>query len=368
MIRSLFVFGTRPEAIKLAPVIREMRARSDTYEVLVVVTAQHRQMLDQVLRLFDIVPDIDLAIMRPNQSLDMIVARAIEGLGEAMDRLKPDVVLVQGDTTTTFVGALAAFHRRIPVAHVEAGLRTWDPWSPFPEEINRQLTSRLAAVHFPPTSWSRDNLLREGIDPARVHITGNTVIDALLEITGREYLFTDPILATLPKKTILITAHRRESFGEPFRQMCLAMRAIAEMFPACALVYPVHLNPNVREPVFEILSGAANIHLVEPLDYEPFVHLMKKAHIILTDSGGVQEEAPSLGKPVLVMREKTERPEGIEAGTVRLVGNDGTKIVSEVSRLLDDADAYRAMAEAKNPYGDGRASKRIADIVPAYCK
>ncbi|MCL4235427.1 MAG: UDP-N-acetylglucosamine 2-epimerase (non-hydrolyzing), partial [Deltaproteobacteria bacterium] len=212
------------------------------------------------------------------------------------------------------------------------------------------------------------NLLREGVEPARIHVTGNTVVDALLEITGREYRFADPALAALPARTILSTAHRRESFGEPFRQMCLAMRAIAEMFPDCALVYPVHLNPNVREPVYEILSGAPNIRLVEPLDYEPFVHLMKEAHVILTDSGGVQEEAPSLGKPVLVMREKTERPEGIEAGTVRLVGNDGTKIVSEVSRLLDDADAYRAMAEAKNPYGDGLASKRIADILPAYCK
>ncbi len=368
MIRSLFVFGTRPEAIKLAPVIKELAARKDIYETLCAVTAQHRQMLDQVLQLFDIKPEFDLSIMRPNQSLDDIVARAIQGLGKVMDEVKPSVVLVQGDTTTTFVGALAAYHRKIPVAHVEAGLRTWDKYSPFPEEINRQMTTCLAEVHLAPTPLAREHLIRDGISAEKIHVTGNTVIDALLDVVNRPFEFADPALAALSGRVILITAHRRESFGEPFVKMCRAMKILAERYPDATLVYPVHMNPNVRTPVNSVLAGTPNIRLIEPLDYEPFVHLMKRSTIILTDSGGVQEEAPSLGKPVLVMREKTERPEGIEAGTVRLVGTETENIVSAVCTLMDDPAAWRKMAEAKNPYGDGHASKRIADILPAYCK
>ncbi|MCZ7585891.1 MAG: UDP-N-acetylglucosamine 2-epimerase (non-hydrolyzing) [Deltaproteobacteria bacterium] len=367
-MNAMVVFGTRPEAIKLAPVIRELSKRTKDYTVRTVVTAQHREMLDQVLRLFQIEPDEDLAIMRPNQSLDAIVARAIGGLGEAMDKHRPDVVVVQGDTTTTFVGALAAFHRKIPVAHVEAGLRTWNAYSPFPEEINRQMTTRLTAVHFPPTEWSKNNLLAERVPEDRIHVTGNTVIDALLQVAERPYAFDDEKLRALPDRFVLVTAHRRESFGGPFRAMCEAMRDIAAHFPDVALVYPVHLNPNVRQPVGEILDGVSNVLLVEPMDYEPFVHLMKRSTIVLTDSGGIQEEGPSLGKPVLVMREVTERPEGIDAGTVRLVGTDKTRIVDAVSELLEDENAYRKMAEAKNPYGDGHASERIADILPRYCK
>ncbi|MCB1153090.1 UDP-N-acetylglucosamine 2-epimerase (non-hydrolyzing) [bacterium] len=362
MIRAMFVFGTRPEAIKMAPVIKELRHRGG-FRVQTVVTAQHREMLDQVLRLFKIKTDRDLSIMRPNQTLDGVVARAIEGLGQAMDELTPDVVLVQGDTTTTFVGALAAFHRKIPVAHIEAGLRTWDLASPFPEEGNRQLTSRLASLHFAPTDRSRKNLIDENIPSENVYVTGNTVIDALLDVADRTYMFKEPKLKDLSGRVLLITAHRRESFGEPFEQMCHAMKDLATRYPNAALVYPVHLNPNVRRPVLEILGGLSNVRLIEPLDYEPFVHLMKEATVILTDSGGVQEEAPSLGKPVLVMRDKTERPEGLDAGTVKLVGTDRARIVAEVSKLFDDKTAYRKMAEAKNPYGDGKASQRIADIL-----
>jgi UDP-N-acetylglucosamine 2-epimerase (non-hydrolysing) len=368
LISALFVFGTRPEAIKLAPVVKELARRSNTYDVKVGVTAQHRQMLDQVLNLFDIRPDADLNIMSPNQSLDRIVSRAIEGIGKVMDDLNPDVVIVQGDTTTTFVGALAAFHRKILVAHVEAGLRTHDRYSPFPEEINRQLSSRLTTVHLAPTEGSRDNLLVEGFCEKDVYVTGNTVIDALLDVVARPFAFEDPILLNLPERVILITAHRRESFGEPFLHMCEAIRELAQCYPDAALVYPVHLNPNVRKPVSDILQGLDNVHLIEPMDYEPFVHLMKKATVILTDSGGIQEEAPSLGKPVLVMREKTERPEGIAAGTVRLVGTDKRAIIETTRGLLDDEQAYRKMACAQNPYGDGNASKRIAEILPRYCK
>ncbi len=368
MISALFVFGTRPEAIKLAPVVKELARRSDTYDVKVGVTAQHRQMLDQVLNLFDIRPDADLNIMSPNQSLDRIVSRAIEGIGKVMDDLNPDVVIVQGDTTTTFVGALAAFHRKIPVAHVEAGLRTHDRYSPFPEEINRQLSSRLTTVHLAPTEGSRNNLLVEGFCEKDIYVTGNTVIDALLDVAARPFAFEDPILLNLPERVILITAHRRESFGQPFLHMCEAVRELAQCYPDAALVYPVHLNPNVRKPVSDILQGLDNVHLIEPMDYEPFVHLMKKATVILTDSGGIQEEAPSLGKPVLVMREKTERPEGIAAGTVRLVGTDKRAIIETTRELLDDEQVYRKMSGTTNPYGDGNASKRIAEILPRYCK
>jgi UDP-N-acetylglucosamine 2-epimerase (non-hydrolysing) len=362
MIRALFVFGTRPEAIKLAPLIREM-SRRPFFAPVVCVTAQHRQMLDQVLRLFDLTPDFDLDLMRPGQTLEGILAGVFAHLPPVIEQVKPDLVVVQGDTTTTFAAAEAAFCRRLPVAHVEAGLRTGNPYSPFPEEINRRLTSVIAAYHFAPTEKNQANLLAEGVAPDRVWVTGNTVIDALLDVAGRPYRFADATLADIPGRLILVTAHRRESFGEPFRDLCRGLAEIARRYPADTVLYPVHMNPNVRQPVGEILAGIANVRLIEPLDYEPFVHLLKRADLVLTDSGGIQEEAPALGKPVLVMRETTERPEGVAAGTVQLVGSDTAAIVAAAVRLLDDPAAYRAMAQAKNPYGAGDASRRICDIL-----
>lgn len=362
MRRALFIFGTRPEAIKLAPLIMEMRRRS-TFEPLVCVTAQHREMLDQVLRLFAIKPDYDLNLMKPGQTLEMVLAGAFTHLPRVLAESEPQVVVVQGDTTTTFAGAKAAFLRKIPVAHVEAGLRTGNKYSPFPEEINRRLTSVIADFHLAPTAANRDNLLAEGHRPEMIWITGNTVIDALLHVADRPFAFTDPQLSDIPSRLILVTAHRRESFGEPFRNLCRGLAQLATRYPSDTVIYPVHLNPNVRLPVGEILRGIDNLRLVEPLDYEPFVHLLKRATLVLTDSGGIQEEAPGLGIPVLVMRETTERPEGVEAGTVKLVGTDTGTIVAEASRLLDDPQAYRAMAQAKNPYGDGKASQRICEIL-----
>jgi UDP-N-acetylglucosamine 2-epimerase (non-hydrolysing) len=367
MIRALFVFGTRPEAIKLAPLVLEMKRRP-TFAPLVCVTAQHRQMLDQVLNLFAVRPDFDLDLMKAGQTLEDILAGVFAHLPAVLREAKPDVVIVQGDTTTTFAAAESAFCQRIPVAHVEAGLRTGNPYSPFPEEINRRLTTVLAAWHFPPTAANRDNLLREGITPDRIWITGNTVIDALLDVANRPHRFADPALAEIPGRLILVTAHRRESFGEPFRDLCRGLAEIARRYPADTVLYPVHLNPNVRRPVGEILQGIPNVRLIEPLDYEPFVHLLKRAYLALTDSGGIQEEAPALGKPVLVMRETTERPEGVDAGTVKLVGASAEKIVAEASRLLDDPAAYAAMAQAKNPYGDGTASRQICDILAKELK
>lgn len=364
--KVLFIFGTRPEAIKMAPLIKEVE-KSPELQARVCVTAQHRQMLDQVLRIFNIEPDHDLDIMTNNQSLFDITSRVVSGLQKILADEKPDLVVVQGDTTTTFAGALAAYYTRTRVAHVEAGLRTGNKFAPFPEEINRRLTSVITDIHLPPTEWARDNLLKEGIDPSAVYVTGNTVIDALFYVV-------DGLRKSAPdfkglfsgidfnKRIVLITGHRRENFGEGFINICEAIRELAENKPDVEFVYPVHFNPNVRGPVNKILSGIINVHIIEPLDYEPFVYAMDRSHIILTDSGGVQEEAPSLGKPVLVMRDTTERPEAVKAGTVRLVGTDRQKIVGEVTKLLDDAVEYSSMSRAHNPYGDGKASQRIVKI------
>ena len=377
MKKILTIFGTRPEAIKMAPVIRELSRHPDRFESRVCVTAQHRQMLDQVLRLFDIRPDHDLDIMTPGQDLFAVTAHVLIGLKEVLEAERPDLVLVQGDTTTTMAASLAAFYLRIPVGHIEAGLRTGDKYAPFPEEINRRISSVAADLHFAPTEKARQNLLSEGIAPETTYVTGNTVIDALLatvEKIDREKLGpriaadlveNHPALAEVfpDQRFILVTGHRRENFGQGFENICRALKEIANRYPEIAIVYPVHLNPNVQEPVRRILGDAPNIHLIEPLDYLPFVFLMSRSHLILTDSGGVQEEAPSLGKPVLVMRETTERPEAVEAGTVRLVGTDEEKILANVEELLTDDGAYREMARAINPYGDGKAAVRIRKVL-----
>jgi UDP-N-acetylglucosamine 2-epimerase (non-hydrolysing) len=364
--RILLTFGTRPEAIKMGPVARALREARDDFEVRVCVTAQHRQMLDQVLDLFEIVPDHDLDLMRPGQSLTDVTTRVLAGVGEVIRGWRPDLVMVHGDTTTTFAASLAAFYEKVPVAHVEAGLRTGDIYAPWPEEMNRRLTTAIAVLHFAPTETARANLLAEGVPEARIAVTGNTVIDALQWVVAR--LRADPEAAARhqrqfgflrpDRRLILVTGHRRENFGPGFERLCEALRDVA-MRGDVEIVYPVHLNPNVREPVQRILSDAPGVHLLEPLDYLPFVHLMDRSHFIITDSGGVQEEAPSLGKPVLVMRDTTERPEAVEAGTVKLVGTDRARIVEEAFRLLDSPGAYEAMARAHNPYGDGHAAGRI---------
>lgn len=366
--RVMVVFGTRPEAIKMAPLVHTIQAHPHL-EVLTVVTAQHRQMLDQVLEIFGIVPDADLDIMRPGQTLPELTARIIQAMTPVLDRLKPDIVLVHGDTSTTLASALAAFYARIPVGHVEAGLRTGDMQAPWPEEMNRRLTAPLCAMHFAPTAIAQTNLHREGIS-SEVHVTGNTVIDALLQVDGR--LRRDPALRSSlesrfpfidpDRRLVLVTGHRRENFGDGFERICRSLATIAARSDV-QVVYPVHLNPNVQEPVRRHLSGLSNVHLIEPQDYLPFVYLMQQSYLILTDSGGVQEEAPSLGKPVLVMRETTERPEAVQAGTVRLVGTDEERIVSGVVRLLDDPVEYARMSEAHNPYGDGLACARITAAI-----
>ncbi|MFB4371179.1 non-hydrolyzing UDP-N-acetylglucosamine 2-epimerase [Pseudomonas sp. sia0905] len=367
-MKTLCVFGTRPEAIKMAPLYLALAA-DDRFESKLCVTGQHREMLDQVLDLFAITPDYDLNIMKPGQDLTDITTAILQRMKKVLSVYKPDVILVHGDTATTFATTLAAYYQQIPVAHVEAGLRTGNIYSPWPEEANRKLTGALADLHFAPTETSRDNLLREGVESSKIFVTGNTVIDALLDVVKR--LEEDPSLrakASEPaafldaeRRLILVTGHRRESFGEGFERICKALREVAQMHPEVDIVYPVHLNPNVREPVQRLLSDVKNIHLIEPLDYLPFVYLMSKAHIILTDSGGIQEEAPSLGKPVLVMRDTTERPEAVAAGTVRLVGTDISVIVRELHSLLVDSEMYRAMSVAHNPYGDGRACKKIIE-------
>ncbi|WP_105631932.1 non-hydrolyzing UDP-N-acetylglucosamine 2-epimerase [Cronobacter dublinensis] len=365
-MRVLTVFGTRPEAIKMAPLVHAL-AQDPAFDTRVCVTAQHREMLDQVLHLFSIVPDYDLNIMTPGQGLTEITCRILEGLKPILTEFRPDVVLVHGDTTTTIATSLAAFYQRIPVGHVEAGLRTGYLYSPWPEEANRTLTGHLAMYHFAPTELSRQNLLRENIPDARIFVTGNTVIDALITVRDR-VMADEPLRLRLEtqypfldgdKKMILVTGHRRESFGEGFEQICRALADIAAQNRDVQIVYPVHLNPNVTEPVNRILGHVENVVLIEPQEYLPFVWLMNHAWLILTDSGGIQEEAPSLGKPVLVMRETTERPEAVEAGTVRLVGTDTRRIVDEVTRLLHDDAAYQAMSHAHNPYGDGQACERI---------
>jgi UDP-N-acetylglucosamine 2-epimerase (non-hydrolysing) len=369
MIKTLFVFGTRPEAIKLCPVIQQLRSRSDDFCVHVCVTAQHRSMLDQVLRAFDIVPDFDLDVMLPGQSLSQSAARIIAALEPVLAAVRPDLVIVQGDTTTTFCGALAAFYGRVPVAHVEAGLRTGDLEQPFPEELNRVLTARIAALHFAATKGAADNLAAEQVLPERIVVTGNSGIDAVLQISER--LVSGELLpATFPwrdctRKLILVTAHRRESFGSGFESICRGLARLASR-PDVQIVYPVHRNPNVTDPVYRLLGQLPNIILIEPLDYVPFVELMQKAYLLITDSGGIQEEGPSLGKPILVMRDKTERPEAVEAGTVLLVGTDENRIYETATLLLENADEYLRMARVHNPYGDGKASPRIADAIHSF--
>lgn len=361
MKHILAVFGTRPEAIKMAPVVNALKA-SGNVRVTVCVTAQHRQMLDQVLALFNIVPDEDLDIMKPGQDLSDITARVLEGMRGVLAKHKPDMVLVHGDTTTTLAASLAAYYARIAVGHVEAGLRTGDIYAPWPEEMNRKLAAGIAAVHFAPTSSARDNLLREGVAPDTIHVTGNTVIDALLSVSEKAESAASHFTLDADKKLILVTGHRRENFGAGFEQICQALLRIAAR-PDVQVVYPVHLNPNVQEPVNRLLGNTPNIQLIAPLDYLPFVYLMKRSYLILTDSGGIQEEAPSLGKPVLVMRDTTERPEAVEAGTVTLVGTKEDSIVTQTMRLLDDQAAYERMSKAHNPYGDGNASARIAEVI-----
>ncbi len=385
--RVLLVFGTRPEAIKMAPLVKEFEKQPDRYETLVCVTGQHREMLDQVLRLFEIVPQYDLNIMKHGQDLYDVTARVLVGLRDVLKKTQPDWVLVHGDTTTSMAAALAAFYQQVSVAHVEAGLRTHDPYSPWPEEMNRQITSRIATCHFSPTPLSRQNLLNEGVDEAAIAVTGNTVIDALYMVIDKikdnpaiQGEINEALLKSgLPKnmtenivspgqngrKLVLITGHRRENFGEGFQNICNAIKTLTERFPDVDFIYPMHLNPRVREPIRQVFGEAAgqNIFFIEPLEYLPFVYLMNRSTMVLTDSGGIQEEAPGLGKPVLVMRDTTERPEALKAGTVKLVGTNYHLIVLETSRLLEDSDYYNAMARATNPYGDGKASSRIVEFL-----
>jgi len=366
--RLLIVFGTRPEAIKMAPLVLQLK-RSGVFDVRVCVTAQHRQMLDQVLRLFSIAPDFDLDLMKPGQDLTALTSSILSAMQGVLREWRPDFVLVHGDTTTTFATTLAAYYEQVPTAHVEAGLRTYNLYSPWPEEANRKLTGALARLHFAPTARSRDNLMREGVSESSICVTGNTVIDALLSVVKR--LEAEPVLRAEAAQgldffredacLVLVTGHRRESFGDGFERICQSLQQISRTFSDVEVIYPVHLNPNVREPVFRLLKGLPNVHLIEPLDYLPFVYLMARSHIIVTDSGGIQEEAPSLGKPVLVMRETTERPEAVEAGTVRLVGTSAEQIFASVSELLTDADSYKRMSFAHNPYGDGLACQRIVE-------
>jgi UDP-N-acetylglucosamine 2-epimerase (non-hydrolysing) len=405
--RVLLVFGTRPEAIKVAPLVKAFQQQADAFETVVCVTGQHREMLDQVLRLFEIVPDYDLNIMKDGQDLYDITARVLVGMRDVIKAVHPDVVFVHGDTTTSMASALAAFYQQIPVAHIEAGLRTHDIYSPWPEEMNRQITGRIATYNFAPTPLSKQNLVDEGVDESSITVTGNTVIDALNMVVNKiksdrdlQNDIKDTLLQSgLPERMVtaffhspttnhqppitnhrlvLITGHRRENFGDGFLHICQAIKTLAEKYPDVDFVYPMHLNPNVRKPIKEIFGDlitnhrpsssnhqlpTTNLHFIEPLEYLPFVFLMEQSTLVLTDSGGIQEEAPGLGKPVLVMRNTTERPEAVEAGTVKLVGTDYDLIVSEVSKLLDDPAYYNAMAQATNPYGDGKASKRIIEFI-----
>ena len=385
MKKIMLVFGTRPEAIKMCPLVKEFQKHPETFETVVCVTGQHREMLDQVLRIFDVMPDYDLNIMKQGQDLYDVTARVLVGMRDILDTVRPDVVLVHGDTTTSMAAAMAAFYRQIPVGHVEAGLRTLNIYSPWPEEMNRQITGRIATFDFAPTPLSRQNLLYEGVTQEKIIVTGNTVIDALHwvveNVMKKGYMPKDPSVALLPRgnrRLVLITGHRRENFGEGFISMCTAIRDLARKYPEVDFVYPMHLNPNVRKAVGEVFGSeiarqarndkrtvpndnGANLFFIEPLDYLDFVYLMSRSYLVLTDSGGVQEEAPGLGKPVLVMRDTTERPEALDAGTVRLVGTDYNKIMEEVSALLDDRKHYETMSHAINPYGDGKACPRIVE-------
>ena len=371
----MLVFGTRPEAIKMAPLYHALKACPEQFETQVCVTAQHRQMLDQVLRVFEITPDIDLNLMKAGQDLHDVTASVLLGMRDVLRQHKPDALLVHGDTTTSLAAAMAGFYAGVPVGHVEAGLRTHDVYAPFPEEFNRQVVSKVTRWHFAPTEFSQQNLLNERVDEDQITVTGNTVIDALLWVlaridsnVGRQAELTRFLDDRLPfawqtERFLLITGHRRENFGDGFLQICEALKNLAARHPNIHLVYPVHLNPNVQQPVKSLLADLPNVHLIEPLDYEPFVYLLRHSHIVLTDSGGIQEEAPSLGKPVLVMREVTERPEAVEAGTVILVGANRERIVANVSKLLENDATYKRMSRAHNPYGDGKACERIIDVL-----
>ena len=365
-LKLMTVFGTRPEAIKMCPLVLEMRKYPEYIQPIVAVTAQHREMLDQVLDLFGIVPDYDLNIMTNGQTLYDVTTRALMGLKPVMEEAKPDMVLVHGDTTTTFAGALAAFYAQIPVGHVEAGLRTGKKYSPYPEEMNRKLTGAIADMHFAPTGTSKANLLKENVNPANILVTGNTVIDALQTTVHSDYHFADEdfnkVFAT-GQRLILMTTHRRENLGEPMRHVYRALKSVLETHENVEAIFPVHKNPKVREIVNQELGHLSRVHLIEPMDYEPFANLMAKVDIVLTDSGGIQEEAPALGKPVLVLRDTTERPEAVEAGTVKLVGTAYEDVLRETNRLLDDDEHYRSMAEAANPYGDGKACERIIKAI-----
>ena len=382
MKKIMLVFGTRPEAIKMAPLVKAFQQKKNKFETIICVTGQHREMLDQVLRLFNIRPDYDLNIMRQGQDLYDVTALVLTGMRDVLQEAKPDIVLVHGDTTTSTAAALAAFYGQIPIGHVEAGLRTHNIYSPWPEEMNRQITGRIATWHFAPTALSRNNLLQEGVNADNIHITGNTVIDTLYHVVST--IRENPILRQQlniqlrsagyetthfaeqsRRKMVLITGHRRENFGDGFIQICQAIKTLAERYAEVDFVYPMHLNPNVRKPIHEVFGNAhlSNLFFTEPLEYLPFVYLMEKSTLVLTDSGGIQEEAPGLGKPVLVMRDTTERPEALDAGTVKLVGTDYDRIVNEVSRLLDDNAYYNRMSQAINPYGDGTASQRIVQTI-----
>ena len=367
-LKVMFVFGTRPEAIKMAPVVKEA-CKYEEIEPIVTVTAQHREMLDQVLKLFNIEPDFDLDIMSEGQTLFDITTRALSGLSDVFSKVTPDLVLVHGDTTTTFAGALAAYYHQIPVGHIEAGLRTGNKYSPYPEEMNRKLTGSLADLHFAPTNTSRKNLLAENVKSENIFVTGNTVIDALYHTVKDDFVFEDNFLKRVDFKNnrvILVTTHRRENLGEPMRHVYKALKDLTKKFEDVHVVFPVHKNPKVRVVVNEELGGVPKVHLIDPLDYEPFANLINRAHLVLTDSGGIQEEAPALGKPVLVLRDTTERPEAVVAGTVKLIGTDRDRVYDETALLLSDESEYNRMAKAANPYGDGKASERIMRAILKY--
>lgn len=367
-IKVLTIFGTRPEAIKMAPLVKELEKR-DEIDSVVCVTAQHREMLDQVLEIFNIKPDYDLDIMKERQSLSGITTRILQGIEKVLFEVKPDIVLVHGDTSTTFAGSLAAFYNKIKVGHVEAGLRTFNKYFPYPEEMNRKLTGAIADLHFSPTSTSKNNLLNEGVNSEAIFITGNTVIDAMESTVEKDYVFENTELRKLDfnnKKVIMVTAHRRENWGEPLNNICNALKNIAEKYEDVEIVYPVHLNPVVKETADKVLGGQERVHLLPPLDIKETHNLMNRSYMVLTDSGGLQEEAPHLGKPVLVLRDVTERPEAVDAGTVKIVGTDFEKICFEAYKLIEDAHEYSKMSNAVNPYGDGRASERIVDSILYY--
>jgi UDP-N-acetylglucosamine 2-epimerase (non-hydrolysing) len=359
----MIIFGTRPEAIKMAPVVKEFLKYPKRFKTIVCVTSQHREMLDQVLKLFNIRPDVDLNLMQENQTLDSLTSNALRELTKTLEKVKPDLILVQGDTTTAMVGALAAFYKRIPIGHVEAGLRTKDRYNPFPEEINRRIISVLATHHFAPTNSSFKELIKEGIPKDNIFLTGNTVVDALKLIAKRKFKSAFNLCIPVKSRLILVTAHRRENFGLPLENICLAIKSIVQNNPDIEVVYPVHLNPNVKGVVYRLLSGIKRIHLIRPIDYQTLVFLLKQSYLVLTDSGGIQEEAPTFGKPVLVMRAETERPEGVKAGVAKLVGVDKANIIKQVQLLISDIREYNKMSKSISPYGDGKAAKRIVSVI-----